>query len=65
MHGCCLFAFVAGVADPTDDRDELAVVAADACECSWFVGFATSPGAWCGVVRLVSPREADELVLHS
>ena len=35
----------AGVADPSDDRDDLNLVVADAAECSWFVGFATSPSA--------------------
>mmetsp|Transcript_82983 Transcript_82983/g.169125 ORF Transcript_82983/g.169125 Transcript_82983/m.169125 type:complete len:178 (-) Transcript_82983:59-592(-) len=33
-----------GVADPSDDRDDLNVCVADASECSWFVGYATSPG---------------------
>jgi len=34
----------AGVAD-SDDRDDLNICVADAVECSWFVGFATSPSA--------------------
>ena len=33
----------AGVADPNDNRDELNLAVAGALECSWFVGFATSP----------------------
>ena len=40
-----LYAFEnAGVADPDDDREELSIIVADAYECSWFVGFATSAG---------------------
>ena len=34
-----------GVADPSDDPVELDLCVADAHECSWFVGFATSPSA--------------------
>ena len=32
-----------GMADPGDDRNELNLAVANAAECSWFVGFATSP----------------------
>jgi len=42
---CCL---CAGVADPGDDRNDLNFCVADADECSWFVGFATSPSAFVG-----------------
>ena len=42
---CCL---CAGVADPGDDRNDLNCCVADADECSWFVGFATSPSAFVG-----------------
>ena len=38
----------AGVADPNDNRDELNLAVAGALECSWFVGFATSPSAFVG-----------------
>jgi len=38
----------AGVADPGDDRNDLHFSVADADEFSWFVGFATSPGAFVG-----------------
>ena len=37
----------AGVADPSDNADELNVCVADATECSWFEGYATSPSTWC------------------
>ena len=40
----------AGEADPGDDRNDLNLCAADADECSWFVGFATSPSAFVAMV---------------
>ena len=51
---------VTGVADPSDDPDDLNLCVADADECSWFVGFATSPSAllWLCVLEVVA-CEAD------
>ena len=56
LLGCCTWlcdaSGGAGVADPseTSNADERNLVVADAGECSWFVGFAASPGT----VRVVA-----------